>query len=1080
MTPNKKYLLSIVAVLLLMGLCFTACNGSTQTPVSAPGVETTYQVEVLSQGGVPLKGVSLYVYAQASLQDLIAVVSTDDNGNASFTYGAGEGYVAVLGNVPAGYKAESYYPLTGEMTQIRLPIELVASDLSTANYKLGDVMQDFTFTAQDGTEYKLSQLLQTKKAVVLNFFDLEANACKMELPCLQEAWTEYSDSIQVLAMSPVAADNNGISAFVEEQGITFPMGACDSQWKSAMNLLGYPTTVVIDRYGMIALLQGEALRSATEFKDVFAYFTAEDYEQKVIADYSELLVSEPEEDAQNPTDIGTMDSFQLVLKPGKVHYMNLYKLTNVWLQIDHSDVFVEYGNRTYTAQGGSVGLTVSAVSNYEASQLGFGTNGTEPITVTVTLSHLPGTWDNPYSLKLGEFSASVSAGNDQGVYFRYTALEDGYFSLQCLGVSPSINYTFSIMNLTTSAVTILDEGSETDPNTGNPVVRMAMNKGQQAIISIGALPDSTNSYPGGKFQMLAQFTEGEIEDVVVVEKIPYAVTVTDENGAPVFGVNLRLTGTILETPPVAEEGETPSEEPKPVTVDMATGEDGIASGYLPKDTYTGSVMIPAGYQATTTEFVLTPEAPFVSLMLKTYVVETAEYTVRVIDEDGAPIAGVLITIGTTYGTTNADGVYTVTLEKADYTAVLGVPEGYTADNVSVPFPQNSTVLGITLKKGEEVQEGTEYSVTVTDANGAAMTGVVVTFRQGNIPVKVVPVDETGTAKANLTPGNYTVTLASDSGTLLKFDKSQANLTQAKPAATIVVAKDISGNSYATAWWGSYYKLSLGSSWDDLTKTVNYASDYQAFMYIFQPERSGIYRFAVSGGVLGYYGGMDFPFGPSDSTKENGFFEMTVKEGQFDNGNQPTYVLGVVPDSGQKEATITILRTADAPVELPTEKYQPTCTITSSDLTGSPRMTYVDLTGTAEIEKRADGFYYLNGKKLYMNIGNNAPYITLGEMVGVVASGNTWGSSSMATGMKGIRYEGDTPVAIVDFTDTMKAYTKATNPANGLYPLNDDLIYMVKTHGEYVGWWELDAPTSLFTDVTDINREIAWMFAVCYQ
>jgi 3-oxo-5-alpha-steroid 4-dehydrogenase 1 len=56
----------------------------------------------------------------------------------------------------------------------------------------------------------------------------------------------------------------------------------------------------------------------------------------------------------------------------------------------------------------------------------------------------------------------------------------------------------------------------------------------------------------------------------------------------------------------------------------------------------------------------------------------------VVDEEGNPVAGVLITIGTNFGTTDADGVVTLKLEKGEYTATIGAPEGYYADWFSKP------------------------------------------------------------------------------------------------------------------------------------------------------------------------------------------------------------------------------------------------------------------------------------------------------------------------------------------------------------------------------------------------------------
>lgn len=1099
MTPKKNILLRLCALCLIFAMCvpFAACReqgtkdpaGNT-TGQNVTAEDVTYSIEVKSQGGSALKDISVYVYESESLQDLIAVVTTDQEGKASFTYKAGSGYVAVLGGVPEGYATEKSYLITGNTTQIVLNIELVQGDLNTASYKLGDVMQDFTFTAYDGTEYKLSQLLQEKKAVVLNFWKLDHNPCKMELPYWQEAYAEYESSVALLAMDPADSDNEKIADFASQLGLRFPMGACDAKWAEAMNIFGYPTTVVIDRFGTVTLVNGAAFESATEIKDVLKFFTADDYVQTVVEDYKEILTSEPEETFDNPVDISGQSSFELTIAPGKIHYLNIHKMQNVWLQVNNSDIYVEYGGKKFTASGGTVGLLISAPSTFEPAQLGFGNSGEETQTFTVTLSNLAGSYDNPYTLQVGEFSTDVGAGNNQGVYFRYTAAEDGFFSLQCLSVSPDVGYGFSLMNLTTSAMRNASDDGVADPDTGRPVVTMPLNKGEQLRIIISTLPDDSNNYPAATFKMLASFTAGDVEDVVVVEKIAYAVTVTDENRNPIPNVSISLTGTVPEsTEPAAtepgatepEETEPAATEPKPNKASLVTDENGIASGYLPKDTYTGSLVIPAGYKASNVSFELTPEVPFVSIKLDTHIVIMEDYTVRVIDEDGAPVPGVLITIGTTYGTTNEDGVYTVTLEKADYTVVIGAPEGYYAENISVPFPEGGNTLGITLKKGSGEQEGIAYTVKVVDANGAGLTDILVTFNQDGSPVTMVPVDSTGTAVATLAPGSYTVTLTSSGGTSLKFDASQAELTEETTSTTIMVASDISGSSHESAYWGSYYRISTGSVWVDLTNTLNYSEEFGCYMYVFYPATTGIYRFTVSdGAVLGYYGGINFPFGPSEDTdNENGYFELTIKDGEFANNNQPTYVIGLVAD-GLTEATVTTVRVGDAPEELPRIVYEPTSEITPFKLTGTGKRTYVDLTKSVKIEKKSDGFYYMNGKKLYINLSNGAPNITISNMLGLVYDSNTgeWGTSSMGTGMKGLVYDGNVVIAIEDFTECMSNYVRASDPASGLYPLNDDLIHMFQSCGAYMGWWNESSPNYLFSSVDGLNLETAWMFAVC--
>lgn len=1098
MTLNKKPLVRILALCMVMILafCFAACRNGGNKP---DGEEITYSIRVFNTGGSPLADVSLYIYENEDLQDLIAVISTDAQGNASFRYRSGEGYVAVLGNVPDGYAVDKFYPV-GEQTIICLEVRLEEGDLNTASYKLGDMMQDFTFTDHKGNSYKLSQLLQEKKAVVLNFWQLENNQCKMEMPYWQEAYEEYSDVAALLAMNPADTDSEAIAAFAQQYGVTFPLGSCEGKWSDAMNILSYPTTVVIDRFGRITLVSAGNMTSAAACKDVLAFFTAEDYTQKVVENIEDILVTEAEDAYNNPVDISGQSSFELTLDPGMVHYLNIHKVSNVWMQIDNPHIYVEYGSKKYTAQGGKVGLMVSAPSTFEPAELAFGNSGTETQTFKVTLSNLAGSYDNPYTLSVGRFSADVSAGNNQGVYFRYTAAEDGYFSLQCLGVSPSVKYGFSVMNLTTSAMRTMEDDGVVDEDTGSKVVVMPMNKGEQLRITIATLPDDSNNYPAATFRMLAEFTAGDVEDIIVVEKIPYAVTVTDENGVPVSNVNVKLVGTIPEVPETEEgtqeelaegeettEGEEGEEDEDvedapagPYKASASTDENGVAALNLPKDTYTGSIIVPSGYKATTTEFTLTPENPFLSLKIDTHIVVMEDYTVRVIDEEGNPVAGVLITIGSYFGTTDEDGVVTLNLEKGEYTAIIGAPAGYYAEDISVDFPEGSNALGITLKKGSGEAAGIGYTVHVIDANGQPLKNIVVTFNQKGKPVTMA-VAASGTASVTLPAGTYNITLTSASGAALKFDAAQATVTEDKTETTITVSEKIDPNNMASAWWGYYYNVFTGSIWLDLADIQNFNQDYGCYMYAFLPQEPGIYRFSVSeGAVLGYYGGLNFPSGPSYSTdSEEGWFEVTVRQGEFESGNQPALVLGVQRTGDVVDATMTIVRVGDPPAELPREEYVPVCTIVQTP-TVSGALTYVDLTQKVTIEKGTDGFYYLNGKKLYMNLSNSAPFLTVSNMLGLSydpALGE-WTSGSMGTGMRGIIYEDGVAVRVEDYTACMTEYVKHSDPVSGLYPLNDDLIRGLQVTGTYMCWWDMEHPNYLFATVEGLDPETAWMFAVC--
>lgn len=1149
MTAKRKSLLLIGILCLALCLCFSACRDSevTETTTQPDNVtqQTTYSIAVKSEGGVALEGLSVFIYADSNLTDMVAVGKTDAEGNMSFTHMPSDSYVAVLTDVPEGYVVEEAYELKEETTTIVLKTQLVESDLANAVYKLGGVMGDFTFTAADGAEYKLSELLQQKKAVVLNFWFMACNPCKQEFPYLQEAYEEYSDDVMVLAMNPIDTENTEIPAFAEKLGITFPIGVCDPNWSNAMRLMAYPTTVVIDRFGTVALLHVGSIPNAQLFKDIFAFFTADDYVQTVVENAEDLATTQkPENAVENPVDVGGTLTFDLTLEPGQIHYVNIYKVTNVWLQVDNSDIYVEYGDDTHTASGGSVGLLISAPSTFEPAYVGFGNSGDETHTFTVNMSPLAGSIDNPYKFTLGEFTAKIAANNEVGIYYNYTATEDGYLTLECLGISPSyVDYDFFIQNLNTNAFRNLgaDGGNG---ESGNPSLTVAVNKGDALRISIGTLPNEENLYPGGTLTMLASFTAGEVEDVVVLEKIDYAVTVTDENRDPVAGVKVNLSGTLGGK------------------ANMVTDENGVAAMKLTEDVYTGSVVLPVGYTVNTTQFELTAESPFASLKLDTVQVqEKADYVVRVIDEAGKPVPGTIVAIGTSFGITDENGVYTVNLPVDSYTAVIGAPAGYVADAVSVPFPEGSKTLAITLRKagsgdsgttdpqptvpqqtqpgetqpgettpqitipgmtipgattpgattpqvtvpgvtipGATLPQATEeettapvvttpttaaYTVKITDHTGMPMTNIMVVFSKNGVPVNITTVNSKGVATAVLDKDQYTVSLTSASGAALTYDAASAVLSVSKPSVTIKVAAAVNMSTYNNeAYWGASYTLSAGSTIVDFTNNNNYQADEGYWLFVYYPPMSGEYTVTVGDDCEGaYFGSINFLNKSKDTNNADRSFSLITKDGEFANNNQPSYIFGFKPKNGASSATITVARTGDAPAELPVNVYEPAKAPTVFTMKEKGTLTYVDITKDVKIKKKADGNYYITvggkDKKLYVNLAMEAPYLTMSNMMGLSHNGSEWATGSMGTGLKGLVQEGDVAVAIEDFTQAMHTYIKATDLKTGLYPLNDDLMYMFQQAGSYMRWWVKDHPNYLFGDVT-VDPDSAWMFAVCYM
>lgn len=272
---------STIIRLVAVTMAFVMVTVLTGCVVEPPTMKVTeYVVTVTNQAGTPLEKCKVDVYTDDSMTGVVYSGITDKNGQIRFTDVAADKYVAAVSKVHAGYDVAEFYPLTGERTRIVLkPGVLTDEAMDSVEYSLGDPVMDFSVSTPDG-EVVLSQLLQEKKAVVLNFWFLNCDPCKMEFPFIQEGYEQVKEDVAVLALNPYDGTQEEVADFRQNNGYTFPMSKCDERWANMIGIMAYPTTVVIDRYGNICLIHSGMIRSTQDFLDMVGYFTSDEYEQR--------------------------------------------------------------------------------------------------------------------------------------------------------------------------------------------------------------------------------------------------------------------------------------------------------------------------------------------------------------------------------------------------------------------------------------------------------------------------------------------------------------------------------------------------------------------------------------------------------------------------------------------------------------------------------------------------------------------------------------------------------------------------------------------------------------------------------
>ncbi len=318
-------LLAILTCLGVLATSLTGCRNNNQDDETTgitdtgsdsgsgntePGNQASYTIHVTSAGGMKLAGATVVVYADDTLTDMVAYGSTDAEGKATVSMPQKNGYVAVLSTLPDGYKPAPYYPLTGSETTIQVTSSVIDStDHTGKEYKLGDVIRDFQVTDVEGRTLKLSELLKEKDMVLINFWYIGCSWCEKEFPYMNSAYEKYKDDIEIVALNHNDADSeDAIKLFRDtsfDPPLSFPLakdytGIGPSFRMQVANGRGYPTSIIVDRYGVICVIEEGGIVSEEPFIAMFEHFTGDDYQQKLINSVDDL-VERPKPNVEMPS-----------------------------------------------------------------------------------------------------------------------------------------------------------------------------------------------------------------------------------------------------------------------------------------------------------------------------------------------------------------------------------------------------------------------------------------------------------------------------------------------------------------------------------------------------------------------------------------------------------------------------------------------------------------------------------------------------------------------------------------------------------------------------------------------------------
>lgn len=226
-----------------------SCSRCGEADPSVPA-EVTYTVTVRSDKGKAIPDVIVSVYTGGDQPADTGI--TNEKGIATMTLLSAASYTIKLSRIPPGSSCKESYTSTSTRVNINLTTfsTVEPTDHSKANYKVGSVMGEFTLTDTDGNSYTLSDLLQNKKLIVLNFWFVNCGPCKEEFPYFQALHDKYAEDVQLLTLNHIDKKSD-IIALREHSGYTFPMIAENIGLRQGFGMSMYPTTVLIGSNGKI-------------------------------------------------------------------------------------------------------------------------------------------------------------------------------------------------------------------------------------------------------------------------------------------------------------------------------------------------------------------------------------------------------------------------------------------------------------------------------------------------------------------------------------------------------------------------------------------------------------------------------------------------------------------------------------------------------------------------------------------------------------------------------------------------------------------------------------------------------------
>ena len=388
------------------------------------------------------------------------------------------------------------------------------------------------------------------------------------------------------------------------------------------------------------------------------------------------------------------------------------------------------------------------------------------------------------------------------------------------------------------------------------------------------------------------------------------------------------------------------------------------------------------------------------------------------------------------------------------------------------------------ENGDNEDDNAYYTVTLDNGTGTALTSVQIKLvdADGKEAAKAI-VGMTGERVAGradftaITEGSYKIVLTDLKKRAFYYDAENAVIDAENNSVTVKIyekmpekIREIMGATLPEFPLLKAPNIDKGFYHGTLSAGMNY--------FVFDPTADGIYEFSfIAEGVtvsVGNYGIPDYVLSSSEGVFEN---KISIETPPLTTEGGCPIVIGIEAES-RVEGLFEIVRTADLPPRpqyAPWIDVQPTVTLNPFDLPyDNVSLVPVDITDDGlTVVLGSDGYYHIgdeNGDVVYLHVAKPMKD-------GYLDAGFTAITALQNIGCYIYDEEGNF-LRKESYNEMILAYGAVSDENTGIYPLTEDLAYMIKSFGEKEGWFNLDNVDNILfgDDRLVINPENAWLFA----